>query len=96
MKIWDPLHECMPREDLEQLQLERLQFTLNRVYKNVMHYRKKFNELGIIPEDFQSLTDLKKLPFTTKEDLAHRLPLRVFCRAAQGGRPHPFLFRDIH
>ena len=50
MKIWDPLHECMPREDLEQLQLEKLQATLNRVYKNVTYYRKTFNELGIIPE----------------------------------------------
>jgi phenylacetate-CoA ligase len=78
MKIWDPLHECMPREDLEQLQLERLQFTLNRVYKNVMHYRKKFNELGIIPEDFQSLADLQKLPFTTKEDLGIDYPYGFF------------------
>lgn len=78
MKIWDQLHECMPREDLEQLQLERLQFTLNRVYKNVMHYRRKFNELGIIPEDFQSLADLKKLPFTTKEDLAIDYPYGFF------------------
>ena len=34
-QIWDPQHECMPREELEQFQLERLQATLNRVYKNV-------------------------------------------------------------
>ena len=54
--IWDPQHECMPREELEQLQLERLQATLNRVYKNVTCYRSKFNGLGIVPEDVTSLS----------------------------------------
>ena len=49
--IWDPVHECMAREDLEQLQLERLQATINRVYKNVTFYRRKFHDLGIIPEN---------------------------------------------
>jgi phenylacetate-CoA ligase len=78
MKIWDSLHECMPREDIEQLQLERLQVTLNRAYKNVAHYRKKFTELGIIPEDVQSLSDLTRLPFTTKEDLGIDYPYGFF------------------
>ncbi len=78
MKIWDSLHECMPRDDLEQLQLERLQVTLNRAYKNVAHYRKKFTELGIIPEDVQSLSDLTRLPFTTKEDLGVDYPYGFF------------------
>ncbi|NTW50817.1 MAG: phenylacetate--CoA ligase, partial [Chlorobiales bacterium] len=59
-QIWDSPHECMPREELEQLQLERLQATLNRVYKNVPCYRTKFNELGIVPEDVASLSDLSK------------------------------------
>ncbi|NTW77167.1 MAG: phenylacetate--CoA ligase, partial [Syntrophaceae bacterium] len=58
MKIWDPTSECMSRDELEQLQLERLQATINRVHKNVTHYRKKFAELGIIPEDIRSLADL--------------------------------------
>lgn len=78
MKIWDPLHECMPREDLEQLQLERLQATLNRIYKNVVHYRKVFNEISFAPEDFQSLGDLKRLPFTTHEDLQKNYPYGMF------------------
>lgn len=78
MTIWDPVHECMPREDLEQLQLERLQAMLNRVYKNVTFYRKKFYELGIIPEDIQFLSDLTKLPFTTKEDLQSNYPYGMF------------------
>lgn len=77
-KIWDPQHECMPREELEQLQLERLQATLNRAYKNVTCYRSKFNELGIVPEDINSLDDLAKLPFTTKEDLRVNYPYGMF------------------
>jgi phenylacetate-CoA ligase len=76
--IWDPQHECMPREELEQLQLERLQATLNRAYKNVTCYRNKFNEQGIVPEDITSLSDLAKLPFTTKEDLRLNYPYGMF------------------
>src|SRR5512136_3260802 len=78
MEIWDRTYECMPREELEQLQLERLQATLNRVYKTVTCYRNKFNELGIDPEDIQSLDDLGKLPFTTKEDLRLNYPYGMF------------------
>jgi phenylacetate-CoA ligase len=78
MQIWDPEYECMPREEIEQLQLERLQATLNRVYKNVTCYRNKFNELGIVPEDVRSLADLSKLPFTTKEDLRLNYPYGMF------------------
>ena len=76
--IWDQQHECMPREELEQLQLERLQATLNRAYKNVTCYRSKFNQLGIVPEDITSLADLSKLPFTTKEDLRVNYPYGMF------------------
>jgi phenylacetate-CoA ligase len=76
--IWDPQHECMPRDEIGQLQLERLQATLNRAYKNVTCYRTKFNELGIVPEDITSLADLAKLPFTTKEDLRLNYPYGMF------------------
>lgn len=76
--IWDAHHECMSREEIEQLQLERLQATLNRVYKSVPCYRGKFNELAIVPEDVASLTDLAKLPFTTKEDLRLNYPYGMF------------------
>ena len=78
MQIWEPTYECMSREELQQLQLERLQATLNRVYKNVTCYRNRFNELGIVPEDIQSLDDLGKLPFTTKEDLRLNYPYGMF------------------
>ncbi|HMN03727.1 phenylacetate--CoA ligase [Geobacter anodireducens] len=78
MQIWDQQYECMQREELEQLQLERLQATLNRAFKNVTCYRNKFTERGIVPEDIQSLEDLKKLPFTTKEDLRLNYPYGMF------------------
>jgi phenylacetate-CoA ligase len=78
MNIWDPTHECISRDELEQLQLERLQTTLNRVHKNVIHYRKIFNELGAIPEDVISLADLSKLPLTSKDDLNHNYPYGMF------------------
>ena len=78
MEIWDREHECMPREELEQLQLERLQATLHRAFKNVTCYRNKFNQLGIDPNDIQSLADLSRLPFTTKEDLRLNYPYGMF------------------
>jgi phenylacetate-CoA ligase len=77
-EIWDPQHECMPREEVEQLQLERLQATLNRAYKNVTCYRTKFVGQGIVPEDITSLADIAKLPFTTKEDLRLNYPYGMF------------------
>jgi len=78
MEIWDREHECMPREEIEQLQLERLQATLHRAYKNVTCYRNKFNQTGVDPDNIQSLADLAKLPFTTKEDLRLNYPYGMF------------------
>ncbi len=76
--IWEPEYETLSREELEQLQLERLQSTVNRVYMNVPFYRRKFDELGIDPEDIKSLDDLKRLPFTTKEDMRENYPYGMF------------------
>lgn len=77
-QIWDSRYESMQREDLEQLQLERLQSTINRAYKNVQCYNNKFNQLKIVPEDITSLADLARLPFTTKEDLRLNYPYGMF------------------
>ncbi len=76
--FWEPDNEAMGREELEQLQLERLQATLARVYMNVPFYRKKFDELGINPDEFRSLDDLRKLPFTMKNDLRENYPYGLF------------------
>lgn len=75
---WNEPYECMTREKLEQVQLERLQRTVERVYHNVPFYRKKFQEAGIEPGDIKSLTDLTKLPFTTKQDLRDNYPFGMF------------------
>jgi phenylacetate-CoA ligase len=78
MNIWDQQYECMSRDELEQLQLERLQATLNRVYKNVSFYRKKFDEVGFEPEDLVDLDDLRKLPFTCSRHLSEAYPYDLF------------------
>lgn len=75
---WEAVSECMNRDELEQLQLERLQATILRVYMNVPFYRKKFDELSIDPDTFRSLNDLSKLPFTTKDDLRDNYPYGFF------------------
>ncbi|HEX9051717.1 MAG TPA: phenylacetate--CoA ligase [Anaeromyxobacter sp.] len=77
-RIWEPQHECMDRAELEQLQLERLEATLNRVYRHVPFYRKRFDEIGFNPDDFRSLADLARLPFTTKADLRENHPYGLF------------------
>jgi phenylacetate-CoA ligase len=68
----------MDRAELEQLQLERLEVTLTRVVRHVPFYRKRFQELGFDPDDFRSLEDLGKLPFTTKADLRQNHPYGLF------------------
>ncbi len=75
---WEPDREVMDREELEQLQFERLQSTLTRIYSHVPFYRKKFDALGILPEDIGSLADFARLPFTEKEDLRESYPYGLF------------------
>ncbi|MBZ4654773.1 MAG: phenylacetate-CoA ligase [Peptococcaceae bacterium] len=76
--IWNQHYECMPREQLKDLQLERLRKTLERVYHNVPFYRQKLQEAGFEPGDLQSLDDLQKLPFTAKQDLRDNYPFGMF------------------
>ncbi|MDY6967950.1 MAG: phenylacetate--CoA ligase [Spirochaetota bacterium] len=76
--IYNKEYEIMPREDLEQLQIERLQMTLNRVYRNVALYKKKFDENKINIENIRTLKDIQELPFTTKDDLRKSYPYDMF------------------
>ncbi len=78
MTIWDPRNESMTREDLDQLQLERLQTTLNRVHRSVAFYHGRFEERGFDPGDCRSLLDLQRLPFTTRAELAAHHPYGLF------------------
>lgn len=66
--------EMMPREDLERLQLSRLRNLCERVYANVPHYRKSFDEKGVHPSDIRSLDDISLLPFTEKQNLRDAYP----------------------
>lgn len=74
MPIWNKEMECMPREKMEALQLIRLQENLARVYEKSPLYKKKFDEVGFKPSELKSLTDLRKLPFTSKDDFRDNYP----------------------
>jgi phenylacetate-CoA ligase len=76
--IFDMEYETMPREALESIQLRRLQTTLSRVYATVPSYGRKFDEEGLRPGDVKSLEDLRRLPFTTKQDLRDNYPFGMF------------------
>ncbi len=78
MKYWQEREETMNVEEREAFQLERLQSTLNRAYKNVDFYKKKFDETGIKPESVKELADIANLPFTTKQDLRDNYPYGMF------------------
>jgi phenylacetate-CoA ligase len=76
--IYDVQNETMPRDELEQLQLKRLQYLVEKVYYNVPFYRQKFSESGIKPEHIKTLDDVKYLPFTEKQDLRNNYPFGLF------------------
>ncbi|MFO7754267.1 MAG: phenylacetate--CoA ligase [Desulfobacteraceae bacterium] len=78
MPIFDMEYETMPREALEAIQLKRLQQTLERVYATVPFYRESFTKAGVSPSDIKSLDDLKKIPFTNKQDLRDNYPYDMF------------------
>jgi phenylacetate-CoA ligase len=77
-RIWNPRYEKMSGDELAQLQLERLQATLQRVCRNVRFYKKKFEEIKFEPGDLKSLDQLSLLPFTTKDDLRDNYPYGLF------------------
>ncbi|MCL1829676.1 MAG: phenylacetate--CoA ligase [Oscillospiraceae bacterium] len=68
----------MPREKLRELQSERLKTTVKRVYENVPMYKKRFDDMGLLPGDIKSVDDITKLPFTTKQDLRDNYPYGLF------------------
>jgi len=70
--------ETLPREDLKQLQLNRLRSIVEKVYYTVPFYQKKFKELGVEPNQIKTLDDVKRLPFTEKQDLRNNYPFGLF------------------
>ncbi|MCD6232490.1 phenylacetate--CoA ligase [Candidatus Aerophobetes bacterium] len=78
MNIWNKQYETMDRNEIEQLQLERLQITVIRAYRNVSFYRKLFDEANLIPEEINSMEKLAMIPFTSKETLSQSYPYGMF------------------
>lgn len=77
--IWNEKIETMDLEGLKEVQSERLKEMIDYIYKNSSFYKKKLNEFGIKPSDIKSIDDIKKLPFTTKEDMRDNYPFGIFC-----------------
>ena len=72
--IWNENKETMPREQMRALQGKRLSRLVNYLYHNVPFYRKKLQEMDVTPADINSIDDIVKLPFTTKQDLRDNYP----------------------
>ncbi|NQU43584.1 AMP-binding protein [bacterium] len=88
--ILDQRIESADRSSIRQTQLERLQATLNRAYRNVALYRERFDKAGILPGEVRHLEDLAALPCTTREDLLGHQPYGLFAVALRDTvRLHP-------
>ncbi|WP_420186895.1 phenylacetate--CoA ligase family protein [Bacteroides pyogenes] len=72
--IWNEAIECMDRESLRKIQDIRLRKIVEYVYHNTPFYRRKMHEMGLTPDDIQSIDDITKLPFTTKHNLRENYP----------------------
>ena len=103
--FWQEELETMPRPALERLQLERLQESLRRAATSPF-YSRVFRERNIRPEDIRSLADVRKLPFTVKDDLRQNYPfglltvpkdeiVRMHCTSGTTGNPAAVLY-DRH
>ena len=76
--FWNEKIETMPREELEELQLKKLQATVKRAFDKIPYYNKKYSEAEVYPEDIETLKDIEKLPFITKDDLRESYPFGLF------------------
>ena len=75
--IWAK-EETLPRSEIEKIQLARLKETVSYIYEKVEPYRRKMDEAQVKPDDIQSLSDLKKMPFTYKADFRDNYPTGLF------------------
>ncbi len=75
---WNPSIERLPKEELMEIQERKLRGLVWTVYEYSPFYRRKFKEAGIHPSDIRTLDDLKKLPFTKKQDLRDNYPFGMF------------------
>ncbi len=96
--FFDKKIEQMDRAEMRALQLERLKNIVKYAYERVPFYTKKFDEIGLKPEDIKTLEDIKKIPYTTKTDLRDNYPygllavsmddiVRVHASSGTSGKP---------
>jgi phenylacetate-CoA ligase len=76
--MFDPDVERMSRQSITALQTARLKQTLKNAYANVGCYRRKFEATGVCPDDFESIADITRFPFTLKSDLRDNYPFGMF------------------
>lgn len=76
--MWNEKIESMPRDELEELQLKKLQATIKRAFNKIPYYNKRYIEAKVYPEDINTLKDIEKLPFLTKDDLRESYPYGLF------------------
>lgn len=76
--IWNETKECMSRDEMTNMQSQRLVKLVSRVYHNVEFYRKKMQAVGLEPGDIKGIEDICKLPYTTKQDLRDNYPFGLF------------------
>ncbi|AEH61017.1 Phenylacetate--CoA ligase [Methanosalsum zhilinae DSM 4017] len=79
IEYWNPQIERLPSVELRELQEEKLKKIVQYVYSHSSFYRKRFDQAGVKPEDIKSLNDVRKLPFTYKQDLRDTYPTGMFC-----------------
>ncbi len=81
--IWNKSKECMSRDQMRELQSKRLHKLVDYVYHHTPFYREKMQQIGITPNDIQTIDDIVKLPFTTKQDLRDNYPTGLQAAAQQ-------------
>jgi len=75
--IFNPKIEKLPRKEIQNIQLKHLKKTVQLVYDKVPFYKENFKELKVTPDDIKTLEDIRKLPFTTKDDLRNNAPFSM-------------------
>ena len=85
MSVYQPEVECASRDYLHAIQSARLIKMVKNAYENVPFYKRKFDEIGLHPEDIHSIDDLVKLPFTVKTDLRDLSLIHICASACRFG-----------
>ncbi len=73
-KYWEEKIETMSRRELRKHQLKKLKHLVKYCYRNTEFYKRKFDEVGLKPEEIKTLDDLQRIPFTVKDDLRDNYP----------------------